>query len=92
MQEENMDFGIGIGNPFKDFGDLSGMVQSDETGVEVKKLCSYFEAIEKQSEIDRLRSDDPEIRRIANLQLEALQAARRIVTDIWEHTHTAKLA
>jgi hypothetical protein len=87
MQEET----IGIGNPFKDFGDLSDMVQSDETGVEVKKLCAYFEALQKQTEIDRLRSDDPELRRIASLQFEGLQAARRIVTDIWEHMHTARL-
>lgn len=91
MQEENIDIGIGLGNPFKDFGDLSDMVQSDESGVEVKKLCAYFEAVEKQSEIDRLCSDDPELRRIAILQVEALQAARRIVTDIWENTHTARL-
>lgn len=89
MQEENI--GISSGNPFKDFGDLSDMVQSDETGVEVKKLCLYFEAVERQSEIDRLRSDDPELRRIASLQVEALQAARRIVTDIWENVHTSKL-
>lgn len=87
MQEET----VGIGNPFKDFGDLNNMVQSDKTGVEIKKLCSYFETVEKQSEIDRLRSDDPELRRIASLQSEALQAARRIVIDIWENAHTARL-
>lgn len=87
MQQET----VNIINPFKDFGDLSDTLKNDETGVEVKKLCTYFEALAKQSELDRLRSDDSELRRVAALQHEALLAASRIVTDIWEHAHTARL-
>jgi hypothetical protein len=82
---------IGTINPLKDYGNLSDMLQNDKSGAEVRKLISYFDALAKQTEIDRLRSDDAEFRRIANFQYEALQAASRMVTDIWEQLHSEKL-
>jgi hypothetical protein len=87
MQQET----IGMINPLKDFGNLSDMLQNDKSGVEVKKLISYFDALAKQTEIDRLQSDDAEFKRVANFQHEALQAASRMVTDIWEQSHGEKL-
>jgi hypothetical protein len=78
-------------NLLKDFSNLSMTIQNDETGAEVKKICAHFELLANQSEMDKLRSDDPEFRRIASVQSEALHAARRIVTDVWEQAHTATL-
>lgn len=78
-------------NLLKDFRDLGDTLKSDESGDQVRKICAYFEGLATQSEADRLRSDDAEFRRVAGLQHEALCAARRIVTEVWEGAQSAKL-
>jgi hypothetical protein len=78
-------------NLLKDFRDLSETLNSDTSGDEVRKICSYFEVLATRTSADKLRSDDMEFKRIADLQYEALCAARRIVTEVWEHAQGAKL-
>lgn len=78
-------------NLLKDFRDLSETLNTDTSGDEVRKICSYFEVLANQSAADRLRSDETEFRRVAELQYEALCAARRIVTEVWENAQSAKL-
>lgn len=78
-------------NLLKDFRDLSETLSNDEMGTEVRKICSYFEILASQSLTDKLRSDDAEFKRLAGVQYEALCAARRIVTEVWENAQGAKL-
>jgi hypothetical protein len=78
-------------NLLQDFRDLSDTLRNDESGTEVRKICSYFEILANQNAADKLGSSDMEFKRVADLQYEALCAAKRIVTEVWENAQGAKL-
>lgn len=88
MEATNQLHGI---NMLQDFSDISKTLHDDETGVEVRKIVDYLDGLAQNTEMERVRSNDMEEKRLAGLQHAALLAAMTILTEVWESTHEAEL-